>query len=59
MILEAYIALVCSLLLNAVLLIKMGNKKIRERENNVTEEEIRQMVDAVVITALLMKMKRK
>lgn len=46
MILEAYIALVCSLLLNAVLLIKMGNKKIRERENNVTEEEIRQMVDA-------------
>lgn len=43
---EAYIALVCSLLLNAVLLIKMGNKKIRERENNVTEEEIRQMVDA-------------
>ena len=43
---EAYIAVVCSLLLNAVLLIKMGNKKIRERENNVTEEEIRQMVDA-------------
>ena len=44
--LEAYIALICSLVLNAVLLIRMGNKKVREQENNITEEEIRQMVDA-------------
>ena len=44
--LEAYIALICSLVLNAVLLVRMGNKKVREQENNVTEEEIRQMVDA-------------
>ncbi len=43
---EAYIALICSLVLNAVLLIRMGNKKVREQENNITEEEIRQMVDA-------------
>lgn len=43
---EAYIGLALSILLNIFLLAKMGNRKTREQENNVTEEEIRQMVDA-------------
>lgn len=42
----AYVALLCSLLLNAVLLMHFGNIKVQAQKKNVTEEEIRQMVEA-------------
>ncbi|MBR6652674.1 MAG: hypothetical protein IKL30_05865, partial [Anaerotignum sp.] len=43
---EAYIGLVLSVILNLVLLVKVGSKMVQGKENTVTEEEIRQMVDA-------------
>lgn len=43
---EAYIGLGISLLLNILLVAKVGGKMVQGRENTVTEEEIRQMVDA-------------
>ena len=43
---EAYIGLVLSVILNLVLLTKIGGKMVQGKENTVTEEEIRQMVDA-------------
>lgn len=44
--LEAYIGLGISLLLNILLIAKIGGKLVQGMENTVTEEEIRQMVDA-------------
>lgn len=43
---EAYIGLALSVFLNIVLLAKFGGKMVQGKENTVTEEEIRQMVDA-------------
>ena len=44
--LEAYIGLVISVLLNLFFMVKVGGKMVQGKENTVTEEEIRQMVDA-------------
>lgn len=41
-----YIALGLSVLLNVFFLIRAGNERTRENEKNVTEQEIREMVDA-------------
>lgn len=41
-----YIALGFSVLLNVFFLIRAGNERTRENEKNVTEQEIREMVDA-------------
>ncbi len=43
---EAYAGLVLSVALNLFLLVKIGGKMVQGKENTVTEEEIRQMVDA-------------
>lgn len=43
---EALIGLLVSVVLNIVLIFKLLQVKKEEQENNVTEEEIRQMVDA-------------
>ena len=43
---EAYIGLVLSVALNLFLLVKVGGRLVQGKENTVTEEEIRQMVDA-------------
>ncbi|MBQ5589056.1 MAG: hypothetical protein IIU70_02770, partial [Anaerotignum sp.] len=43
---EAYIGLVISVLLNLFFMVKVGGKMVQGKENTVTEEEIRQMVDA-------------
>lgn len=43
---EAYIGLILSVLLNIILLVLIGKYRVQENEKNVTEEEIRQMVDA-------------
>ena len=43
---EAYIGLVISVALNLFLLVKVGGRMVQGKENTVTEEEIRQMVDA-------------
>lgn len=44
--LEAYIGLVLSLMLNIYFIIKWGGRQVKGQENTITEEEIRQMVDA-------------
>ncbi|MDO4531792.1 MAG: hemolysin family protein [Bacillota bacterium] len=43
---EVYIGLVLSIFLNLFLIAKIGGKLVKGRENTVTQEEIRQMVDA-------------
>ena len=46
MTLEAYIGLILSVLLNIILVVLIGRYRVQENEKDVTEEEIRQMVDA-------------
>ena len=43
---EAYIGLILSVLLNIILVVLIGRYRVQENEKDVTEEEIRQMVDA-------------
>ena len=43
---ETYIGLVLSVILNLFFLVKMGGRMVQGKENTITEEEIRQMVDA-------------
>ena len=43
---EAYIGLVISVILNLFFLVKVGGRMVQGKENTITEEEIRQMVDA-------------
>lgn len=44
--LDVYIGLVLSVILNLFLLTKFGSKMVQGKESTVTQEEIRQMVDA-------------
>ena len=46
MTLETYIGLILSVLLNIISLVLIGRYRVQEKEKDVTEEEIRQMVDA-------------
>ena len=46
MTLETYIGLILSVLLNIISLVLIGRYRVQENEKDVTEEEIRQMVDA-------------
>ena len=43
---ELFIGLVFSVILNIFLMVKVGSRLVQGKENTVTEEEIRQMVDA-------------
>ena len=43
---ELFIGLVFSVILNIFLMVKVGGRLVQGKENTVTEEEIRQMVDA-------------
>ena len=43
---ETYIGLILSVLLNIISLVLIGRYRVQENEKDVTEEEIRQMVDA-------------
>ena len=43
---ETYIGLILSALLNIISLVLIGRYRVQEKEKDVTEEEIRQMVDA-------------
>ena len=43
---DLYIGLVISVVINLFFLVKVGGKMVQGKENTVTEEEIRQMVDA-------------
>ena len=43
---DIYIGLVLSIFLNLFLIAKIGGKMVKGKENTVTQEEIRQMVDA-------------
>ena len=43
---DLYIGLVISVFLNLFFLVKVGGKMVQGKENTITEEEIRQMVDA-------------
>ena len=43
---ELFIGLVFSVILNIFLMVKVGSRMVQGKENTVTEEEIRQMVDA-------------
>ena len=43
---ETYIGLILSALLNIISLVLIGMYRVQENEKDVTEEEIRQMVDA-------------
>lgn len=43
---EVYIGLVLSIFLNFFLIAKIGGKMVQGKENTITQEEIRQMVDA-------------
>lgn len=43
---EVYAGLILSVILNLFLLVKFGSKMVQGKENTITEEEIRQMVDA-------------
>ena len=44
--LEIFIGLVLSVCLNIILMAKVGSRMVQGKENTITEEEIRQMVDA-------------
>ncbi|MBO5150340.1 MAG: HlyC/CorC family transporter, partial [Anaerotignum sp.] len=43
---DLFIGLMLSVVLNLFLLVKVGGRLVQGKENTVTEEEIRQMVDA-------------
>ncbi|MBQ2879503.1 MAG: HlyC/CorC family transporter [Anaerotignum sp.] len=43
---EIFIGLVLSVCLNIILMAKVGSRMVQGKENTITEEEIRQMVDA-------------